>query len=249
MTSDAPFADAGSDDDLRAEFQRDRWSRRREAARAELGRSRDLLAEGDRSAAEITARKALETFRSALNWAEFGPDEDTAHSELDQAGRWVRETFGCRLTRDGMQYEQTCPVALAHNRIGLSVGGAATRVCSICGEDLSECPHMRGRAYLVPGGVGELGWCRVCGSHERCEHVPGEEYRASVISIITQMDLEEVAFVSRPAHPDARLSSVPIPHEDLIKALGSMFIPGMDVSCDRCIMECDGFFRPSIPHG
>jgi hypothetical protein len=249
MVSNSSFQDAGSDDDLRAAFQLSRWSTRREAAQAGLSRSRDLLAQEDRAGAEAAARDALETFRSALNWAEFGPDEEQAHRELDDAGGWVRRTFRCRLTREGTHYEQTCPVALGHNRVGLSVGGVATRVCSICGEDLSECPHMRGRAYLVPGGVGELGWCRVCASHDGCDHRPDQEYRASVISIITKMDLEEVSFVSRPAHPDARLSSVPISHEDLSEALGPEFTPGIEVSCDRCLMPCDGLVRPEIPHG
>ena len=57
---------------------------------------------------------------------------------------------------------QTCPVALAHNRIGMSIGGTAKRLCSLCGDDLSECEHTPGTSYLVPGGVSSLGWCRVC---------------------------------------------------------------------------------------
>jgi hypothetical protein len=68
---------------------------------------------------------------------------------MDQAGAWVRETFGCQLTRSGTRYSQTCPVALAHNRIGMSIGGTARRLCSLCGDDLSECEHIPGISYLV----------------------------------------------------------------------------------------------------
>lgn len=249
MTHSSSFPEAGDSEDLHAEFLVRQWSTRREAGLEGLARARSLLELGDRKQAEVQARESFVALRSALNWAEFGPNEDQAHRELDDAGAWVRRTFGCTLARAGTEYEQACPVALAHNRIGLSVGGAAVRVCSLCGEDLSECPHMRDRAYLVPGGVGELGWCRVCVKHESCGHSGDQTYRAYVIAVITQMELEEVSFVSRPAHPDARLGSVSISHEDLREALGPDFHPGIEVSCDRCLKPCSGLVRPSIPHG
>ncbi len=132
--------------------------------------------------------------------------EGDAHRRLDAAGRWVRRTFGCHLEEHGTQYAQTCPVALGHNRIGLSVGGrAAKRLCSLCGFDVSECEHLPGIAYLVPGGADALGWCRVCSRPECENHVPTETYRASLVSIIQEIDLDEVSIVTKPAHPEARI--------------------------------------------
>jgi len=42
-------------------------------------------------------------------------------------------------------------------------------MCSICGEDLSECPHMRGRAYWVRGGARDGLECPAC-HQETCDH-------------------------------------------------------------------------------
>ena len=157
-----------------------------------------------RKRAERDARQALRAYRGAIDWAEDTAREEEAHRLLDEAGRWVRRTFGCHLKREGAQYSQACPVALGHDRIGLSVGGRASkRVCSLCGMDVSECEHLPGSAYLVPGGTDDLGGCRVFGESE-CDHLPTESYRASLVSIIQEMELDEVSIVTRPAHPEAR---------------------------------------------
>lgn len=172
-----------------------------------------------RRRAEHDARQALVQYRASLDWAEDTDHEDDAHRRLDDAGGWVRRTFGA--TSGGTaQYRQRCPVALGRNRIGLSVGGrAAKQVCSPCGMDLSECEHLPGTAYLVPGGAGDLGWCRVCCASE-CDHLPHETYRASLVSIIQGMDLDEVSIVTKPAHPEARIQAVSIPESDLQASLG-----------------------------
>jgi hypothetical protein len=199
--------------------------------------------------AERDARKALDRLRSALNWAEDTDFEDEAHRSLDDAGRWVCETFSCKLTRSGSTYKQTCPVALGHNRLGMSVGGVAKRrICSLCGSDVSECEHMPGTAYLVPGGADDLGWCRVC-LEESCGHVPTDSHRVSLVSIIREMTLGEVSIVSKPAHPDARIMSMPIEVADLSVELGDGFVPGVDVTCSRCLLPCEGLHRHDIAHG
>ena len=79
----------------------------------------------------------------------------------------------------------------------MSIGGIAKRLCSLCGDDLSECEHTPGTSYLVPGGVSSLGWCRVC-LQETCEHTPDQNHRVSVVGIIKEMDLVEVSFVPKP---------------------------------------------------
>ena len=158
-----------------------------EAARLERGHG--LLAEGRREigeielllirqqslrAAEQRARAALATLRRAMDWLEESPDFEEAHRLLDLAGVYVRRTFGCELHWNGSEYQQRCPVALAHVRVGMSVAYVAReRQCSICGQDPDGCPHIRGRVY-----DGEL-----------------------CFSVVTRADLLEVSLVSRPAIP------------------------------------------------
>lgn len=202
----------------------------------------------DQERAEREAHEALALFAQALYWAEDTPDEEGAHSDMDAAGKWVRETFGCHLLRDGTRYRQSCPIALAHNRIGFSVGGTARRVCSLCGQDVSECPHLPGTLYLVPGGPADLGWCRVC-LKESCGHDGASQYPVSIVSIIRDMVVEEVSLVSKPAHPGARLQLVDIPTSELADALGADFRPGIEICCDRCLLACEGLTRPDLPHG
>jgi hypothetical protein len=66
---------------------------------------------------------------------------------MHMIGRWTHDTFGCHYDFDGEEYRERCPIAIAHKRLGLSIGFVAARECSICGADLSACPHMRGRTY------------------------------------------------------------------------------------------------------
>lgn len=249
------FDEAGSDDDLHAaHLQRivaqklDQGGKLLASARERLAqasdRPSDLVAE-----AEASSRAALATLASALNWAEDTESEDEAHRKLDEAGRWVRETFGCHIEQSGSDYWQACPVALGHNRIGLSIGGMARRICSLCGGDLSECEHRRGTAYMVPGGSTDLGWCRVCLQKDGCEHKPDETYRVGVVSIIVGIELTEVSLVGKPANPDARLTRVRIDASKLSDSLGPDFVPGMAVSCDKCLAPCTGLIRHSHPHG
>jgi hypothetical protein len=74
-------------------------------------------------------------------------------------------------------------------------------------------------------------------------------YRVSVIAIIKQMRIVEVSLVDKPAHPEARLYSVSVSTETLQKGLGERFVPGMEVSCDMCLLDCDGLIRHKLPHG
>lgn len=196
--------------------------------------------------AEQLAREALLHLARYLDWVEDTLDEAAAHVEMDLAGRWVRETFGCRLSFVDGTYAITCPVDLAHTRMGFSIGGTATRICSLCGKDLSACPHDLHIAYMVPGGLEDLGWCRVCLKREACQHLASLSHRANVVSIITDMDLEEISIVAKPAHPEARITRTTLPTKDLRDALGADFVPGIEVSCDKCLNPCQGLRRPFV---
>lgn len=246
------FQVAGSDDDMRAAYQEQQVD-------AGLQRGQDLLSGAraimrrqpgrqGRERAQLAAREALASFANALDWAEDTDREDETHRQLDGAGAWVRRTYGCHLHLENGAYSQRCPVALGHNRIGLSVGGAAKRICSLCGEDISECEHRRGTAYLVPGGSTDLGWCRVCLKESDCDHDASSEYRAGVVSMIVDMALVEVSIVSKPANPEARFTSVDVDLAALQEHLGPNFVPGMPVNCDRCLSPCGGLTRHDAIH-
>lgn len=249
-----PVEPAGASDDLTEAYRLQRIAQRSNEGKKALVRARYLLAtsmcDDDQIDAENFARQGLRCLARALDWAEDSPEEGAAHTALDDAGRWVHEAFGCSLAFENGSYFQRCPVPLAHNRLGMSIGGVAKRrTCSLCGEDVSECPHDRGTAYLVAGGPEDLGWCRVCLSKDSCPHAADQQYRAPVVSIISEMTLVEVSLVSKPAHPEARIESMSINIQDLQAALGPEFEVGIDVACDRCASSCAGLIRHDWPHG
>lgn len=242
------FERAGSDSDLRSAYVTATIDEALNAGNDALAEAERMLigADPDVDAAEQVARTALHAFAHALNWAEDSPREETVHQRLDEAGGWIRTIFGCVLEQEGKSYFETCPVKLGHVRVGLSVGGTACRTCSLCGEDLSECEHHRGVAYLVPGGVTDLPWCRVCTNSTCIKHSPGQTYRTGLVALIREMDLVEISFVSKPAQPDARIQRQSIDTADLRTALGEGWAPGMPVNCDFCLQSCRGLRRPMI---
>jgi hypothetical protein len=190
------------------------------------------------------ARAALDSAARAFWWAEESPREEAQHVLLHRIGRWTRRNLGCELHFDGTSYSHTCPVVIAHKRIGFSMAFEAKRFCSLCDDDLSECPHTRDRSYWMrgPAHVGET--CRVCLA-EGCPHRSGRLYRAPVVSIVKEVErIREISVVRRPATPEARLTAVPISTPELAEFLGPGFRVGMPVSCDRCLSDCPGIEDP-----
>lgn len=168
---------------------------------------------------EPVLRHSLQTLRSAMNWLEDTPHFRRAHQRLDAAGRLARETFpdGCNLTFENGTYFQECPAALAHTRVGMSIGYLVREAaCSICSEDPEDCTHIKGRMY----------------DDERC------------CRIIKRLDLLEISLVARPAQPDARIERISIETSRLRAGLGDDFRPGIAVTCDRCLSSCKGVARP-----
>lgn len=161
-------------------------------------------------------RHSLRVLRSAMNWLEDNPRFELAHRILDDAGRFARENFpiGCQFPYQSGSYYQTCPVALAHNRVGLSPAFTiGESECSICGNDPEDCAHISGLEY----------------HGKRC-------YR-----IIKKVDeILEISLVSRPNMPDARIESISLDHKEFARRLGKKFTPGMTIMCDRCLNKCDG---------
>jgi hypothetical protein len=102
---------------------------------------------------------------------------------------------------------------------------------------------MRGVAYLVPGGIADLEWCRVCLSRDACDHLPTEFYRVPVVAIVTDLVVDEISLVDKPAHPAARVLKTSIDISQLRDALGPTWTPGMPVNCDFCLSDCSGLVR------
>lgn len=227
-----------------------------EAARTERVRScrlqaknsyRDAqrLASKDAAAAEEKAVQALQFAAKAFWWAEDSPLEEGQHQLMHKIGRWKRKNVGCSLSFANNAYKQRCPVAIAHKKIGLSIGFTAIRFCSICRQDLSSdaCLHFRDRSYWVSGGADPEGPCRVCAG-DVCSHREDTLYRAAVVGVVSEasnMVLNEISFVRKPAQPEARLTELPIDADELAEYLGPEFLSGVRVDCGKCLGECWGF--------
>lgn len=230
----------GSDSDIHADYVRKQREDYVAEALSLRERASALLA-SDHDAAEQCARAALDRVVRAFWWAEELPEEEAVHGLMHDLGRWVRETFGCTIVPSDGVYQDTCPVSIAHRRVGMSIGFTAQRLCSLCGEDISECPHLPGTAYLVPGGIGPAGCCPVCLSETCSEHDPGQTYRVSAVARVVNLDLQEISLVGRPRQPEARLTAISMPTEDLREHFGPEFVVGMPLSCNKCLSGCWGF--------
>jgi hypothetical protein len=220
----------------------------RRQARRLYGQS-SLLADMGNPEAEAVARRMLGVAASAFWNAEDTELEESVHREMDLYGEWVRTTFGCHLAYESGNYFQRCPVAIAHKRIGMSIGFVARkRICSICAGDWADCPHSSSELYEVCGGTNPAGYCRVCGIQDCSKHLPGQAYRTPPIAIVTEIErLNEISLVPKPAQPDARLTSIPVSTEELRARFGPPFLPGYRVNCDRCLSPCEGIEEIQLP--
>lgn len=203
-----------------------------------LDRSPDNLDE-----AEVKAVEALAAYRSALDWAEDTDHREEVHLKLDAAGRWRRDQFRCAVDYSEGKYWETCPVALGHRRVGLSVGGVACRSCSICGLDFTECEHDPERTYLVPGGTAVANYCCICAAPDCSTHKTHLMYEASPIAIITEMHVDEISLVARPAFKDARIQREELLASELPLVNGRSAPAGAPLTCNKCLSDCGGLIE------
>jgi hypothetical protein len=188
-------------------------------AQASLSAVEPLIRRRMPRAAEKAARRSLAQFASAMNWLEDTEYANTTHQLLDSAGHYVRVTFGCELTFSKGRYRQTCPVALAHIRIGFSPETYIEGFdCTVCGEDVAQCPHVSGREY---DGV-------ICRQRPR-----GFRFLAS-------------AMVNRPEQPDARITSMTVDVPGLPATIFGERQGHASVSCNRCLEPCSGLIEPDL---
>jgi hypothetical protein len=236
----AENSDAGDDRELHDARLRSNIRGYRRSSEQHLEQAKKLL-KVDRKRADREARLSLDSAARAFWWAEDTDAEEEQHQLMHRAGRWTRRNLGCHLEFDGVEYQQTCPIAIAHKRIGVSPGFVAQLRCSICGADLSDCEHVVGRAYWVRGGPRDGQPCRVCFDDSCRRHKADRLYRAPVIKVISDVEFHELSWVSRPADPEARLLALPVDSKRLTTKLGPGFVMGMTVNCDKCLGECWGF--------
>ena len=245
---DAPaeYSDAGDGADIHKSYVESMIRSYRARANRHFAAAKHLIGH-DRDNAEKEARKAIDSIVHAFWWAEDSEGEEAQHQLMHRIGRWTRKNFNCQLSFSEGKYYRTCPLDIAHTRVGMSIGFIANRLCSLCGEDLSECIHRLGRTYWVRGGPNATGQCPVC-NKDSCRHSPDRLYRAQVISIVKSGTIREVSLVRRPANPEARLFRIQVTGKDLAEVFGSSFAYGMTVSCNKCLSECPGFsdFGPEL---
>jgi hypothetical protein len=230
-----------------------RGDRAGKEAKKSLARANKLIEQAKRAyarrqaaTAESLYRKSLEMIREACLWE---PAVGSHREYLHRIGRLVHDTFGCQLPfRDG-QYWVTCPVQLSHNRIGLSIGGSATVICSICGEDSLLCPHVKGRRYNGIVAARHRDYCNIC-ARTKCCHKVGKSYNhVEAIGIVTDINLDHVALVKNPAHPLCVVNAHALAESDVSAALppeerGSLDYGNTIIHCHHCVI-CTGSETPT----
>lgn len=193
--------------------------------------------------AERLARHALTRAVDAFNFLEETSEHEAAHRHAHEVAAFVSGLWGCEMTFEDGLYWDVCPVSLMHMRWGLSAGFTAVRLCSLCGEDLDECPHMIDTLYEVVVSRTPDGSCTACGG-SACGHVIGEMVQARPHPIIREASLHEVSVVRTPRDPLARITRVDISPDLLRGGLGTESDDQL-LTCYRCLHPCNGFTYPA----
>ncbi|MDP3541136.1 MAG: SEC-C metal-binding domain-containing protein [Elusimicrobiota bacterium] len=195
----------------------------------------------DRERAEKLCRDALSPMRSAML---LDPSIEKYRMQLHAYGRQVHDLFGCQLGMDKGSYAVSCPVMLSHSQMGFSIGASAKKICSICGEDMFECQHVKGRQYDAVIATRAHDVCNICAKKE-CAHEVGAKYdQIMAFSFVTDIVLDHIAIVQNPDDPLCVVQSQTLTQRDLLGMLPesehSKFIYGSSpVQCHHCRV-CDG---------
>lgn len=198
-----------------------------------------------RAELEREAREALDASVTAFNFLEDEDLADAAHQHVHTVGEFVGQFFGCEAQyRDG-RFWDVCPVTLMHLRIGMSPGFTGPRLCSVCGQDFSECPHVPGLAVTVLAEDRD-GRCSACSRPWPCsQHLPGTGVDVVPHGVIPEMNVHELSFVDRPREPRARIASLELPDELLRAQLGRLPKANEPLVCHQCQQPCQGLLTRS----
>lgn len=196
--------------------------------------------------AEPLYRESLSKLREATLWE---PEEKGHRTYLHQVGHWVHDTFSCHFEFEEGQYRVKCPVLLSHSRIGVSIGGAAKVICSLCAANILECPHAQGHRYDRVMAKRRNGRCNIC-REERCAHVEGQAYDGAIAyGIGTDISLDHVAVVENPADPMCATYGYSLSQSEVMQMLPeedrALFIHGKSkLWCHHCLI-CTGVIGDS----
>jgi hypothetical protein len=193
---------------------------------------------------EDDARAALRHAVDAFNYLEDTELADSAHAWVHTAGALVGGMYGCRLPREGSVWWDTCPVLLAHKRIGWSPGFTARRMCSICEQDISQCEHLPRQVYPVVAHRAH-GVCSICLRSDCDEHEVGAIYAVHPSAVISDAHLREISLVPRPRDPLARFTAIEIERWMIRSVLGPIPPGATSLTCLRCTDACGGFSTPT----
>lgn len=184
---------------------------------------------------EVDARNALRRAKETYHWLAETEHAEMGHRNLHAIGRYVSVLYGCYhlWDDDDQSWYEVCPSRLAHIPYGQSPGFTTGYICSVCGDDPSECEHHPDDTVdMVASRV--TGRCSICDAENRCEHEPGTTHPVRPRAIWTDPVMHETSLVPRPRDPLARISEVEI--RDAPKEPST---PTRRWRCLQCAMGCD----------
>ena len=231
-------------------IQNESWwdTHRKNLAQLALTAAKELIQEAETAicqkrmdVAEDFYKKSLVKIREALLWE---PEENAYSKYLHEVGRRVHDIFRCELEFEDGMYMVTCPVMLSHCTLGFSIGGSAKSICSICGKNVFDCPHVKGQSYDDVLAKRYQGICNICGQKE-CEHKEGERYdEVRAFAMIREFDLDHISIVDTPANPLCVIQSFSLLKSEILERLPKtsrdQFVYGKTiVYCNHCLI-CEG---------
>jgi hypothetical protein len=239
LTTSSPRVSSSPEDD-------DNWWKEHShnEAIAALAVANELVREADQQlsqvnnqAAESLLRRALAKLREAVLWE---PTQESHRKRLNELGERIHDQFGCVLGYHDGSYWVNCPVSLSHSRLGFSVAGTARTICSICGENMLTCPHVKGRTYdQITARKIQDKRCNICGESE-CEHIVGTTHdKVRAFGILVDLAIDHISFVENPANPLAVIYQYSLTKSDLMEMLpkeqrDSFEYGTCAIRCDHC---------------
>lgn len=224
-----PIAAPNLDD---AGHRLDAWTRIRAKAAAATAAGTDL-------AGEASAREALRQGIWAFRDLTGSAKESSAHRQMHRYAEMVAGLYGCWMKWDKVKglWFDTCPLRHAHRPYGFSMGFTATRLCSICRQEISECVHFGYRPYTVTVArylEDEIEKCSVC--HEpSCGHVLGEQAEVFQWQLMRDIKMHEISITPSPREPRCMLMEI-----ELIPQPPPPSSPGARLQCTACLVSCGG---------
>jgi hypothetical protein len=235
----------------------DEWwiSYSKRKASVALEKAQDIISQAERAfkyQGLLNTRNSEALFRSSLRYLReaslWQPEKEYIKIYLHEIGKRIHDLFGCEIEFDRGAYQISCPVTLSHSKYGFSMGGSATIICSICGDDMLDCPHIKGRVYNGIVAKRQYDKCNVCGEGT-CEHTEGEIYDgARAFGVITEVELDHIALVKNPANPLTVVTRYSLNKADILERLPEherhlaekgLFQYGDTLHCHHCV-ACHG---------